>query len=86
MRMSDDNSQNLLYFEAASMRTLYDTMETWQQEKQKRLLSLNVHRDGDLYCCIALTNPTEVVIVDRAGSDSAGLYQGKLVVWNLGPR
>lgn len=60
--MSDDNKRNLLYFESASMRELYNDMETWQNENRKRLLSVSIEQDGDNYCCIALTNPTEVII------------------------
>ena len=62
-----NNKRNLHYFEAASMRELFDAMEDWQIENKQRLLSLNVERDGDVLCCIALTNPSEVIIVD--GSD-----------------
>lgn len=60
-----DNKRNLLYFESSSVRELYNTMESWQAENEKRLLSVNIQRDGDQFCCIALTNPTEVVITDN---------------------
>lgn len=65
--MSDDNKRNLQYFEALSMKELYDTMENWQVENKKRLLSVSIEKDAGKFCCIALTNPSEVVIVD--GSD-----------------
>ena len=65
--MSNDNSQNLLYFEGASMKDLYQEMEDWQQTNNKRLLSTNIQPDGDLFCCIALSNPSEVIIVDGHG-------------------
>ena len=68
--MPADNKHNLQYFEAPSMRELFDQMETWQYEQGKRLLSLNVAKDADEFCCIALTNPTEVIIMD--GSNSGG--------------
>ena len=42
-------------------------MQTWQAENTKRLLSLSVQEDEDKFCCIALTNPIEVVITDRLG-------------------
>jgi hypothetical protein len=71
--MSDDNYHNLLYFEASSMRRLYDAMEAWQNENHKRLLALCIQPDGSKFCCIALTNPTEVVIV---GPDSNSLNLG----------
>jgi hypothetical protein len=61
--MSDDNKLNLLYFENTSMRGLYEVIENWQQENRKRLLSVNVQKDGENFCCIALTNPMDVWIV-----------------------
>jgi hypothetical protein len=77
--MADDNKRNLLYFEAASMRELYAAMEAWQQQNGKRLLSASVHRDNDLFCCIALTNPMEVVIC--CGTiGQAEVRGGKLVI------
>jgi len=65
--VSDDNNRNLQYFESTSMRGLYEAIQNWQSETNKRLLSLGVERDGDEFCCIALTNPTEVIIKDRSG-------------------
>lgn len=65
--MSDANKHNLLYFESASMRGLYDSMEEWQNINQYRLLSISIQRDAENYCCIALTNPTEVVITSADG-------------------
>ena len=65
--MSETNKRNLVYFENASMRGLYASMDEWQQANNRRLLSVNIQRDGDDYCCIALTNPTEVVITNTAG-------------------
>lgn len=67
--MSDDNKLNLLYFDAPSMRELYATMDEWQKTNRKRFQSVSIQRDGDQFCCIALTNPSEVVIV--SGSDGA---------------
>ena len=63
----DDNKRNLLYFEAPSMRELHKEMDEWQEKNRKRLLSITINKDGKDYCCIALTNPTEVVIVDGPG-------------------
>ena len=60
----DDNKLNLRYFQAPSMNELFVQMQDWQAKNRKRLQSVNVERDGDLFCCIALTNPTEVIIVD----------------------
>jgi len=65
--MSDMNKRNLVYFEGPSMRGLYASMDEWQQANNRRLMSVSVQRDGDNYCCIALTNPTEVVITSPDG-------------------
>jgi hypothetical protein len=69
--MSDMNKRNLVYFENPSMRGLYDSMEEWQQTNNKRLLSISVQQDGGNYCCIALTNPMEVVITSADGKNHA---------------
>ena len=69
--MSETNKRNLVYFESLSMRGLYTCMEEWQEANNRRLLSVSVQRDGDNYCCIALTNPTEVVITSPDGKRPA---------------
>ena len=76
----DDNKRNLVYFEAPSMRELYSQMDAWQAEKRKRLQSVSVHRDGDLFCCIGMTNPSEVVIVDPGDNQAARVSGGRLTV------
>ncbi len=53
------------------MRGLYASMDKWQQSNNRRLLSISIQRDEDKYCCIALTNPTEVVITSADGSQHA---------------
>ena len=63
MQEIDKNKRNLLYFEATSMRDLHQQMDQWQSENQKRFLSMSINKDGEEYCCIALTNPTEVILV-----------------------
>ena len=78
--MSDPNKRNILYFESDSMRSLYETMDKWQVENNKRLLSLNIQADQDNYCCIALTNPTEVVICNGSTSRQADVSGGNLNV------
>ncbi len=78
--MTDQNKRNLYYFESASMRELYNCMEKWQRENQKRLLSTNIQKDGDTFCCIALSNPTEVVICDGSDSNEAGVTRACLQV------
>jgi hypothetical protein len=67
--MSDDNKKNLQYFEGSTMRELYDRMEAWQNEHRKRFASASIQPDAGGFCCIALTNPTEVIITD--GTDTA---------------
>jgi hypothetical protein len=62
--MADQNKRNLLYFKSSSMRGLYDCMESWQNDNQKRLLSTSIQKDGKFFCCIALSNPSEVIICD----------------------
>jgi hypothetical protein len=78
--MSDDNKQNLHYFEAGSMRDLFDALQAWQEEEQKRLLSLSIERDAGKFCCIALTNPTEVIIAGGSDRDTVMVRNGRLRV------
>ena len=73
--MSDMNKRNLVYFENSSMRGLYASMEEWQQANNRRLLSISVQQDGANYCCIALTNPTEVVITSADGGVHAQVFR-----------
>ena len=65
--MSDENKRNLLYFEAPSMRELYASMHDWQETNNKRILSASIQADAGKFCCIALTNPMEVVITSPDG-------------------
>ena len=67
--MKADNKRNLQYFEAQSMQGLFDALEGWQIGHKKRFLSLDIQDDHGKFCCIALTNPSEVMIVDKNGSD-----------------
>ncbi len=71
--MTDVNKRNLLFFESASMRGLYECLETWQTENNKRFLSTNIQKDGDKFCCIALTNPTEVIICNGSAEYQASV-------------
>ena len=66
--MSEDNKRNLLYFEAPSMRELFTEMDAWQAKHRKRLQSVSVQPDGGSFSAIALSNPTEVIIVNGFGS------------------
>ena len=67
----DDNAHNIVYFENDSMKGLFDVMDTWQLENEKRFLSVSIQRDDEKLCCIALTNPMEVVIADKDGESQA---------------
>jgi hypothetical protein len=65
--MPDSNKNNLLYFEGTSMKRLFECIWSWQESSQTRLLSASIHKDRGKFCCIALTNPTEVVICSGIG-------------------
>ena len=73
--MIDSNKFNLHYFESSSMRGLYVLMDEWQRNSEKRLLSTSIHKDGELFCCIALSNPTEVIICHGASAGQAKVSQ-----------
>jgi len=77
--MSDDNKRNLIYFESPSIRELYAEMDEWQKLNRKRFHSVNIQQDGKLFCCIALTNPTEVIITDVSG-DQVFVFNNALSV------
>jgi hypothetical protein len=62
------------------MQGLYDCMKAWQVANQKRFLSVSIQKDGGNYCCIALTNPTEVVITDRFGNHAALVTEGQALL------
>jgi len=62
------NKKNLYYFNAPTMKALHKELDDWQEENQKRFLQLNVQKEGSEFCCLALTNPTEVVIMDKFGT------------------
>ena len=78
--MLNDNKHNLLFFEAASMRELHAVLNSWQDENRKRFLSVCIQQDGGSFCCIALTNPTEVVICNGSGDSEALVCDGNLNV------
>ena len=78
--MLEDNKRNLLFFEAASMRDLYEILSHWQDENRKRLLSVSIHEDRGAFCCIALTNPTEVIICSgNLNDNSQAEVRGRLL-------
>jgi hypothetical protein len=72
--VADDNKRNVHYFEADSMAGLFDLLQAWQNENEKRFLSLGIENDGGTFCCIALTNPSEVIIVNS--DDGARVWKG----------
>lgn len=76
--MNEASRNNLLYFEGDSMRGLYSAMEEWQQQHNKRLLSTNIQRENGRFCCIALTNPSEVIICSGSGGSQAEVKYGML--------
>ena len=43
-----NNKKNLQYFENKTMRGLYEDIQIWQEDNQKRLLSIEIMKDGDL--------------------------------------
>ncbi len=63
-----NNKRNLYYFNAPTMKALHKELDDWQEENQKRFLQLNVQKEGSEFSCLALTNPTEVVITDKYGT------------------
>ena len=75
-----DNKRNLQYFEASSMRELFDAMQVWQAENKQRFLSLSVEREENTVCCIALTNPSEVIIVDGSEMEGVEVFNRMLSV------
>ncbi len=82
--MAENNKHNILYFEGQSMRELHSNMDEWQKKNEKRFLSMSVNKDGDSFGCIALTNPSEVVIL---GTDKTNrsiqpvkVFEGQLCV------
>lgn len=77
--MSEKNKRNMHYFESPSMRELHECMQNWQNENNKRLLSISIQKDCGTFCCIALTNPSEVVITSLDGY-SVGVDDGCLKV------
>ena len=76
--MSEDNKRNLLYFEAPSMKELFAEMDEWQATHRKRLQSVSVQPDGDSFAAIALSNPTEVIIVNGHGYEGVAVGNNRL--------
>lgn len=85
--MEDNNNKiNTLYFEGFTMKELFEKIQNWQNNEKKRLLSLSIQKDGDYFACIALTNPTEVVITSRDGYNHVSVTSaGQLNITNSLP-
>ena len=75
----DNNKKNILWFRATSMKNLYKKMENWQEENEKRFLSFSIEKENSNYACIALTNPSEVTLVDSGGRE-VDIISGNLCV------
>jgi hypothetical protein len=75
-----NNKKNIYFFEAENTFQLFEKLKMWQDENEKRFLSVNVVKEGEKICCIALTNPTEVVITNEYGSETVNVYAGHLQV------
>ena len=83
--MSDDNKRNLIFFEAPTMRALFTKMDTWQAKHRKRLASISIQPEGGAFACVALSNPTEVIIVDGNGRGGVGaFYRGQVLALMAG--
>ena len=61
------------------MRGLYDCMHNWQETNNKRFLSVSIQEDDGKFCCIALTNPSEVVITSLDGERHAEVSRGGML-------
>ncbi len=81
--MSEDNKRNLLYFEAPTMRELFAEMDEWQAKHRKRLQSVSVQPDGGAFAAIALSNPTEVIIVNGFGAGGVAVGGNTLLTTEL---
>lgn len=62
--MGDTNKHNILYFESNTYKELYQKLDEYQNINEKRFFSLDIKKIDNKYCCIALINPLEVIIVD----------------------
>jgi len=81
----DNNNRNLQYFESSSIRGLYESIQHWQSENNNRVLSLSIQRDDTKFCCVALTNASEVVIVGGSGYGQVDVSGHALRVDTSGP-
>lgn len=55
-----ENESSLFYFESSTMQGLYDSLETWQNTTQRRIVSLSIQQDRENFCCIVLSHPQKL--------------------------
>ncbi len=80
--MPDGGKSNLLYFEYPTMRGLYESMDKWQQENNRRLFSISIQPEGGAYCAIALAGPAEITVTGKDGKKHAIVSEnGRLFVY-----
>jgi len=75
------NKNNIMYFEGSNMGDLFDKLNAWQLTNKKRFLSITTDKqpNGSI-ACIALSNPSEVIIVDpRDGYPARVTSNGSLL-------
>jgi hypothetical protein len=59
-----EEENNLRYFASSSMLNLCQEINEWQNRTNKSFQSINIQKDGDKFCCIALISPIKVMITD----------------------
>ena len=77
--MSNDK-ENLFKFTSSTLEGLHEKLAQFQISKQKRFLSLSIHKENSTWFCFALTNPSEVTIVSRDGNAAKVDFSGDLHV------
>ena len=60
MSKQDQSVSNLLYFEASSMKELYECMKSWQDKNHQFFFDLDIQKEGDKFCCIASIDPDDL--------------------------
>jgi len=79
--MPKNSKRNIEFFESSSMKGLYDEMNRWQEQHEVRFLSVEIHKEGENFSCICLTNPSEVTIVGPNGCAVKVTRSGQLCVY-----
>lgn len=64
--MNEDES-NIQFLQDESMQGIYIKLK----ELCRQVHSINIQRDGGMFCCIALTGPREVTITSFYGKNHA---------------